>query len=79
VGLFDLDGFKPVNDAYGHVTGDRVLVEAGCRLQQLCGPAASLARLGGDEFGLIRWRPQRSCRTSTRSPVGSPKHGSRGG
>jgi diguanylate cyclase (GGDEF)-like protein len=53
VGLIDLDGFKPVNDLYGHSTGDRVLKEAGRRLRQRCGATVTVARLGGDEFGLI--------------------------
>lgn len=53
VGIIDLDGFKPVNDTYGHSTGDRVLFEAGHRLQKACGDGAVLARLGGDEFGFI--------------------------
>ncbi|MGA9659839.1 MAG: EAL domain-containing protein [Asticcacaulis sp.] len=53
VGVIDLDGFKPVNDTYGHSTGDKVLVEAGKRLQSVCGDDVFLARLGGDEFGLI--------------------------
>jgi diguanylate cyclase (GGDEF)-like protein len=53
VGLIDLDGFKPVNDLYGHSTGDRVLKEAGRRLRQRCGASVTVARLGGDEFGLI--------------------------
>jgi diguanylate cyclase (GGDEF)-like protein len=53
VGLIDLDGFKSVNDLYGHVTGDRLLVESGRRMQSLCGDAVFLARLGGDEFGVI--------------------------
>ncbi|HWU50891.1 MAG TPA: EAL domain-containing protein [Asticcacaulis sp.] len=57
VGIIDLDGFKPVNDTYGHATGDRVLVEAARRLRAVCGGHASdqvtLARLGGDEFGFI--------------------------
>ena len=53
VGIIDLDGFKPVNDTYGHITGDRVLAEAARRLQTACGDAVILARLGGDEFGFI--------------------------
>jgi diguanylate cyclase (GGDEF)-like protein len=53
VGMIDLDGFRAVNDLYGHVAGDRVLVESGRRMQAICAPAIFLARLGGDEFGVI--------------------------
>ena len=53
IGIIDLDGFKPVNDTYGHVTGDRVLTEAAQRLKEACGDDIILARLGGDEFGFI--------------------------
>lgn len=53
VGLIDLDGFKAVNDVYGHSAGDRVLVEATRRLQARASDTVLFARLGGDEFGLI--------------------------
>ncbi|GJD63618.1 putative bifunctional diguanylate cyclase/phosphodiesterase [Methylobacterium frigidaeris] len=53
VGLVDLDGFKPVNDAHGHGAGDAVLQETARRLQDLVGAAGVVARLGGDEFGLV--------------------------
>lgn len=57
VGIIDLDGFKPINDNYGHSVGDRVLIEAGRRIREVCegfGPQrVELARLGGDEFGLV--------------------------
>ena len=53
VGIIDLDGFKPVNDTYGHTTGDRVLAEVGERLSKAGGGQIALARLGGDEFGFI--------------------------
>jgi diguanylate cyclase (GGDEF)-like protein len=53
VGLVDLDGFKSVNDLYGHSAGDKVLIESGRRMQAQCGDAVFLARLGGDEFGVI--------------------------
>ena len=53
LGLIDLDGFKPVNDVYGHAAGDAVLAEVGRRLTIACGEDALVARLGGDEFALI--------------------------
>lgn len=53
VGVIDLDGFKPINDAFGHATGDRLLTEVGRRLQAFGSPPMFAARLGGDEFGLI--------------------------
>ncbi|MGO9742289.1 MAG: putative bifunctional diguanylate cyclase/phosphodiesterase [Roseiarcus sp.] len=53
VGVIDLDGFKSVNDFYGHVTGDQLLVEAGRRLKDIADESVSLARLGGDEFGVV--------------------------
>ena len=53
VGLIDLDGFKSVNDVFGHTIGDKLLIEAGRRMQDICGETIFLARLGGDEFGVI--------------------------
>jgi len=53
VGLIDLDGFKPVNDLYGHSVGDRLLYQMGQRLTRLLDDEVHLARLGGDEFSLI--------------------------
>jgi len=53
VGLIDLDGFKPVNDLYGHSIGDKLLYQVGQRLTGLLDDGVHLARLGGDEFGLI--------------------------
>lgn len=52
VGVIDLDGFKPVNDQYGHVVGDGVLVEVGQRLETLTDETIHISRLGGDEFAL---------------------------
>ncbi len=49
----DLDGFKPVNDLYGHATGDALLMEAGNRLREVCGAKLHLARIGGDEFAVV--------------------------
>ncbi len=53
VGVLDIDGFKAVNDVFGHVTGDRLLIEAGRRLRKAVGSRAMVARLGGDEFALV--------------------------
>jgi diguanylate cyclase len=51
--LLDLDGFKPVNDRYGHATGDLLLCEVATRLQRACGNNGVVARLGGDEFAVL--------------------------
>ena len=51
--LIDLDQFKSVNDVYGHVSGDRLLVEVATRLKQVASPSVFLARLGGDEFSVV--------------------------
>ncbi|ESQ82235.1 hypothetical protein AEAC466_17980 [Asticcacaulis sp. AC466] len=53
LGLVDLDGFKPINDIYGHNAGDQVLIEVARRLSLACGEASTVARLGGDEFAVI--------------------------
>ncbi len=53
LGLIDLDGFKPVNDVYGHAVGDALLIEAGRRVTAICGPESLVARLGGDEFAAV--------------------------
>ncbi|MCO5731821.1 bifunctional diguanylate cyclase/phosphodiesterase [Rhizobium sp. SSA_523] len=48
----DLDGFKEVNDAYGHATGDVLIRSVSAGLRVLAGPDRVLARLGGDEFAI---------------------------
>ena len=57
VGIIDLDGFKPVNDLYGHAVGDDLLIEVAARIRNACPPAYLVARLGGDEFALAIDRP----------------------
>ncbi|MDB5615234.1 MAG: hypothetical protein JWQ22_2887 [Devosia sp.] len=51
--LIDLDGFKQVNDTYGHAIGDECLKEAALRLVASCGDVELVARIGGDEFAVL--------------------------
>jgi len=53
IGIIDLDGFKPVNDVFGHSAGDLVLKETARRFVALLGDQGIVSRLGGDEFGII--------------------------
>ncbi|SEL91016.1 putative bifunctional diguanylate cyclase/phosphodiesterase [Xaviernesmea oryzae] len=56
--LLDLDGFKTINDAFGHKTGDMILVEVARRLTANVPAGAVVARLGGDEFAVLIADPQ---------------------
>jgi GGDEF domain-containing protein len=64
--LCGLDGFKAVNDAYGHGVGDEVLRRLAGRLRACAGPGDLAARLGGDEFGVL-------VAGGRRMPGGGPK------
>ncbi|MBK0032565.1 GGDEF domain-containing protein [Erwinia sp. S43] len=51
--MIDLDGFKPVNDTYGHQVGDAVLCVIASRLKEVIRKSDAVYRLGGDEFCLL--------------------------
>jgi diguanylate cyclase (GGDEF)-like protein len=51
--LIDLDGFKQVNDHYGHFVGDRLIKDCAALLDEVCGDEARVYRLGGDEFAVF--------------------------
>jgi diguanylate cyclase (GGDEF)-like protein len=77
--LLDADHFKHVNDIYGHIVGDAVLVEFTRRLQDALGPDDCLARWGGEEFAVLlrrvesdaelHWRADRLRNVIARTPI----------
>jgi len=54
----DLNGFKSINDNYGHAVGDQLLQSIAVRFTRAVGDSTMVARLGGDEFGLITFGPE---------------------
>lgn len=53
VAVIDLDGFKAINDTFGHAAGDAVLIQAAQRIQTACMDCQLISRLGGDEFAAL--------------------------
>lgn len=51
--ILDLDGFKDINDTFGHDVGDQLLRQVATRFSRALPSSALLARLGGDEFGVL--------------------------
>ncbi|WP_158811109.1 sensor domain-containing diguanylate cyclase [Beijerinckia sp. L45] len=51
--LVDLDGFKQINDTYGHAAGDECLRQVSARIARACGRDDVVARIGGDEFAIL--------------------------
>ncbi|PKH04956.1 diguanylate cyclase domain-containing protein [Moritella sp. Urea-trap-13] len=66
----DLDGFKSVNDEYGHNIGDKVLLEFGSRLNQSSRGKEVIARIGGDEFVLLVENAGQDRTTAHQSALG---------
>ena len=56
--MIDMNGFKPVNDTYGHAAGDKLLATIGQRLKDAAGRNDLVARLGGDEFAFLLKNPR---------------------
>jgi diguanylate cyclase (GGDEF)-like protein len=54
--LADLDGFKPINDRFGHEAGDRALKHVAGLFRMHVRASDSVGRIGGDEFGVILWQ-----------------------
>jgi diguanylate cyclase (GGDEF)-like protein len=51
--MFDLDGFKPINDTYGHDAGDQIICQIGSLLKTVCRKSDTVIRWGGDEFLIV--------------------------
>ena len=53
VGIIDLDGFKPINDLFGHKAGDDILAQVAMRLRSSMDSHSTVTRIGADEFGFL--------------------------
>jgi diguanylate cyclase (GGDEF)-like protein len=53
VGILDLDGFKPINDLFGHKAGDEILIQVAMRLRAAMDGQSAVTRVGADEFAFL--------------------------
>ena len=53
VGILDLDGFKPINDLFGHKAGDDILIQVAMRLRASMDSHSTVCRIGADEFAFL--------------------------
>lgn len=67
--MIDLDGFKPINDRYGHDTGDRVLQSAAQEVSSAVRSSDTVARIGGDEFVVLAGLADRAQAEELRTRV----------
>jgi diguanylate cyclase (GGDEF)-like protein/putative nucleotidyltransferase with HDIG domain len=75
----DIDGFKAINDSYGHLEGDRLLREFTTRLKEVCRGYDYVARMGGDEFvitapGLTAEAAKEKAETLNQAAIESGRH-----
>ena len=74
--LFDLDGFKQINDNWGHAAGDACLVTFGKRLRETFPNALLISRIGGDEFAVLlpRLGTREEMRAAIERSIGGLAH-----
>lgn len=70
--MLDLDGFKPVNDAWGHAVGDELIRAVADRLAKHLPDQAVVARLGGDEFAVISTQPPSALPVNIQRTLAAP-------
>ena len=77
VGILDLDGFKPINDLFGHKAGDDILIQVAMRLRASMDSHSTVCRIGADEFayplsdGVLRGGGGREVAHADRDPFGA--------